>query len=47
LDVPRDVATSLDDYSTDPGAMERHRVRIAEAIEKLARRASGSKAGRR
>ena len=37
LTVPREVTTSLDDYSTDPAAMEAHRLRLAEAIERLAR----------
>ena len=37
LTVPRAVATSLDDYSTDPAAMEAHRLKLAEAIERLAR----------
>ena len=36
LAVPRAVATSLDDYSTDPAAMEAHRLKLAEAIERLA-----------
>ena len=33
LSVPPDIASSLDDYSTDPAGMESHRVRLAEAIE--------------
>ena len=35
LAVPRDVTTSLDDYSTDPAGMERHRIRLAREIERL------------
>jgi hypothetical protein len=39
LDVPHDVTTSLDSYSTDPAAMEAHRVRLAEAIENANKKA--------
>ena len=48
LTVPRAVATSLDDYSTDPAAMEAHRLRLAEAIERLAvTRGTGANDSRR
>ena len=43
LAVPSDVTTSLDDYSTDPAAMERHRVRLAEAIEQATKRKKADK----
>ena len=39
LDVPHDVTTSLDCYSTDPAAMEAHRVKLAEAIENANKKA--------
>ena len=37
LAVPRDVAASLRDYSRDPIGMETHRLRLGEAIERLAK----------
>ena len=33
LAVPKDVALSLDEYSTGPEGMERHRIRLAREIE--------------
>ena len=38
LTVPRAVATSLDDYSTDPAAMESFRIKLGEEIEKCTKR---------
>ena len=34
LSVPREITSSLDDYSTDPAGMEAYRLRLAEAIER-------------
>ena len=35
LTVPDDVFSSLTSYNFDPAALERHRVRLARAIERL------------
>ena len=40
LAVPREVATSLDEYSTDPAAMEACRIRLGKEIEKCTRKSS-------
>ena len=40
LAVPRDVATSLDEYSTDPAAMESYRIRLGKEIEKCTGKSS-------
>ena len=38
LAVPSELVTSLTDYSRDPQLLERHRLQIAQAIERLTRR---------
>ena len=35
LEVPKEVSKSLTEYSTDPAPIERHRERLAAAIEAM------------
>lgn len=45
LSVPADVATSPDDYSSDPAGMERHRLRLALEIERKSADRNGKTLG--
>ncbi|MGN0847237.1 MAG: glycoside hydrolase domain-containing protein [Kiritimatiellia bacterium] len=38
LKVPADVYTSMTEFATDPASMEAHRLKLARALEELARR---------